>query len=226
MNETDVILEYARRYQFSKYCQYIAVPFFAVSLSGLWISRGAFFSPGEKAFFLAAALLLIASLALAVLSIYRYRCPNCNKILGVARKIKFCPDCGVNLQPAPSGVGNSSRTPGERRGILGRVGMNFIPSGGISRTAASGISSQGNVRPAASDFPEETYPKNIRMFTTSDERELTRRYFHLIAKDDAVQMEEIPAGVPDDSSEIGWRLGNIAPENAPRWRSKEKKKLS
>ncbi|HEY5118357.1 MAG TPA: hypothetical protein VII90_02795, partial [Anaerolineales bacterium] len=156
----------------------------------------------------------------------RYRCPYCFKSLGVVRSIKYCPYCGINLQSAgESDLDYSSKAPGERRGIFGRIGAKFIPAGGISRRGASGILPQGNFRPTASDFPEETYPKNIRLFTTSDEMELTKRYIRLISKDETPQKEETPAGVAEALPGIGREQGGKTLEEAPHWRSKDKKKL-
>jgi hypothetical protein len=221
MNETDVIIEYSRRYEFAKIRQYIAAPLLLISGSGLWISRGAFTSAGEKLFLIISAVAFIASLALALLSIERYRCPYCAKNLGVVRKIKFCPYCGVNLQPVSgSDPAFSAKAPEGRRGRLGGIGANIIPAGGISRSAASRNLSQGTYRPLASDFPEETYPKDIRMFTTRDETELTKRYFRLIAKDDSPPAEEVPAFVPEDPPLMGRREDSGTPGD---WRNKAKK---
>ena len=226
MNETDVIDEYSRRHQFAKISQFLAVILLLVSLSCLWLSGGAFGTFGEKIFLIAGGLLLVASIALAVLSVDRYRCPYCFKSLGVVRSIKYCPYCGINLQSAgESDLDYSSKAPGERRGFFGGIAAKFIPAGGISRRAASGILPQGNFRPTASDFPEETYPKNIRLFTTSDEMELTKRYIRLISKDETPQKEETPAGVSESLPGIGREQGGKASEEAPHWRSKDKKKL-
>jgi hypothetical protein len=40
------------------------------------------------------------------------------------------------------------------------------------------------------DFPEETYPKDIRMFTTLDETELTKRFIRLIRKDEKAAFDD------------------------------------
>ena len=185
MNSTDVLDDYSRRYQFARITQFLAVFLLLVSLACLWLSGGAFNTKGEKIFLIAGILLLIAFLALAVLSVNRYRCPNCSRSLGIVRKIQYCPNCGTNLQSASElGMEYSLNTPGERRGSLGTIGSKLPPSREISRGAESGIFSRGNFRPLASDFPEETYPKNIRLFTTSDEMELTKRYIRLISKDE------------------------------------------
>ncbi len=227
MNETDVIDEYSRRHQFAIISQFLAVILFLVSLSCFWLSGGAFGTFGEKIFLIVGGLLLIASIALAVMSVGRYRCPYCFKSLGVVRSIKYCPYCGINLQSAgESDLDYSSKAPGERRGFFGGIGAKIIPTEGISRRAASGILPPGNFRPTASDFPEETYPKNIRLFTTSDEMELTKRYIRLISKDETPQKAETPAGVSEAHPGIVREVGSKATEEAPHWRSKEKKKLS
>ena len=199
MNQTDVIDDYSRRHQFAKISQFLAGILLLVSLSCLWLSGGAFGTSGEKIFLIVGGLLFVASIALAVVSVDRYRCPNCFKSLGVVRSIKYCPYCGINLQSASElDLDYSSKAPGERRGSLGRIGAKLPPARReIRGGAASGILSQGNFRPMASDFPEETYPKNIRLFTTSDEMELTKRYIRLISKDELPQEEGTPAGVPE-----------------------------
>jgi hypothetical protein len=225
MNETDILIEYSRRYQFAKYCQYFAAPIFLLSIAILGTSKGAFGTPGEKIFVLAGGALLIASLALAVLSVDRYRCPYCNKSLGVTRNIKFCPYCGVNVQPVDEiGLADSSNASVERSGFFRRIATNFLPARGISRPAASRPLTEGNYRPLASDFPEETYPKNIRMFTTSDEVELTKRYIRLITKDESAQTENPPLAVEGARPEFGRRQETKAPEDAPGWRNKKKTK--
>jgi hypothetical protein len=226
MNETDVIIEYSRRYEFAKICLTIATPILLISASGLVISRGAFATTGEKLFLVIDGVIFIASLALALLSFYRYRCPYCAKNLGVVRKIKFCPDCGVSLQAgSESAVAFSSTRTEGRRGLSGGIGTNSIPAGGISRFAGSRNLSQGTFRPLASDFPEETYPKDIRMFTTSDEMELTKRYIRLITKDENPPADGNPAAVAENSSGIDPAAGSDGSGSAPRWRNKEKKKL-
>jgi len=226
MNQPDVMDDYSRRYQFAKICQYLAVPLLLASLSCLWLSGGAFHTFGEKILLIAGGGLLIAFLALVVLSVDRYRCPNCFKSLGVVRTIKYCPYCGIKLQTADeSDQGYSLKAPDEGRGFFGGIGANILPSGGFSRRAATGILPQGNIRPTASDFPEETYPKNIRMFTTSDEMELTKRYIRLIAKDETPPADGSAAAVFDGSSGSERNADPDGTESSPRWRNKEKRKL-
>ena len=227
MNQIDLMDDYSRRYQFAKICQWLAVPLLLVSLSCLWVSGGRFSTFGERIFLIAGGVLLIAFLALAVLSLDRYRCPNCFKSLGVVRAIQYCPYCGVNLQPKDaSGAQYSIEAPDERRGLFGGISAKNLPTVGISRPAASGMVPQGNFRPAASDFTEETYPKNIRMFTTSDEMELTKRYIRLISKDETPSADETPAGIPDGGAEVDRARADKASEDAPGWRNKEKRKPS
>jgi hypothetical protein len=226
MNETNVIDEYSRRSQFARISQWLALAALLISLSCFWLTGGAFGTLVDKIFWILGGLLLVAFLALGVLSVDRYRCPYCSKSLGVVRAIAYCPYCGIQLQsggelqpPLPP------KTRTERRELPGGIGAGWTPSVGISRRAASGVVRQGSYRPLASDFPEETYPKNIRMFTTSDETELTRRYFRLIAKDENADAEEMPAPAPGINPEIGWRLGKKSSEDSPRWRNKEKRKI-
>jgi len=224
MDETDVIIEYSRRFQFARFCQYLAAPMLLVSLSCLWISRGAFATSGEKLFLIISGLLFITSLALALLSIIRYRCPYCSKNLGVARKIAFCPYCGVNLQPADYSNGSPpSRETIEKRGVFQWIESKIFSSRGASG-ADSQKMAQGTFHPEASYFPEETYPKNIRLFTTSDEIELTKRYFRLIAKDENPQAEGIPVKISEDPPLMGRREMSGTPGDLPRWRNKAGKK--
>lgn len=227
MNETNVIDEYYRRHQFARMSQWLALAALLLSVCCLWLTGGAFATVGDKIFWIAGGLLFVAFLALAVLSVDRYRCPYCHKSLGVVRTIAYCPYCGIQLQSgAELQPPLSPKPPAERRALPGGIGAGGATSVGISRRAASGVVPQGTYRPLASDFPEETYPKNIRMFTTSDETELTRRYFRLIAKDENAETEEKPAPVSGIQPEIGWRLGKNSSEDSPRWRNKDKKRIA
>jgi hypothetical protein len=119
----------------------------------------------------AGLVLLVLSLALGLLSFLRRRCPNCSRVLIGVREAAFCPECGATLKaerrmgmaPAPSQ--GSRRKASAKRGIVRREGG--------SRSIVS----------AADEYPEEAYPKNIRLFTTPDETVLTRRYIRLIDRD-------------------------------------------
>jgi hypothetical protein len=221
MNQTDVIDEYSRRYQFAQICQLLAIPLLLVSISCFWLSGGAFATLGEKILVILGGAFLIAFLAAVIVSVDRYRCPDCFRSLGIVRTIRYCPYCGVNLQSA----GDSDlayQAPGERRGFFGGISEKVFPSAAISPSASARPLPQGNFRPLATDFPDETYPKNIRMFTTSDEMELTKRYIRLISKDET----PIPEGAPDAFSEslpVNGRAPQSKPsEDAPRWRNKKK----
>ena len=222
----NVIDEYSRRHQFARTSQWLALVALIVSLSCFWLTGGAFATLGEKIFWAAGTVFLIAFLVLAVSSIDRYRCPHCFKSLGVVRFIAYCPYCGIQLQSTGESYSPSSvKVPGERRNPLGGIDATLVPSGGIFRRQTAGMVPQGTYRPLASDFPEETYPKDIRLFTTSDEMELTRRYFRLIAKDEDVPSEGAPEMFPGDSSNGARRLDKES-EAAPRWRNKEKKRIT
>jgi hypothetical protein len=227
MNESDVVIEYSRRYEVAKILQNVALPLVLISGIGVAISRGAFSTTSEKLFLIVSGSIFIVSLGLVALSFYRYRCPYCNKNLGVVRKISFCPYCGVTLQSGDGLEADfSSAKNDNRRGLSGEPGANFTPSRSLSRTAASRNLSQGTFRPLASDFPDETYPKDIRMFTTRDEMELTKRYIRLIAKDENPPADGTPAAVADAPSGAEHRADPDNPESSPRWRSKEKRKLT
>ncbi len=226
MNESDVVIEYSRRYEVAKVFQNVALPLILVSGIGVAISRGAFSTTSEKLFLIVSGSIFIASLILVTLSFYRYRCPYCAKNLGVVRKISFCPYCGVTLQSGDGLEADfSSAQADNRRGLVGEPGANFTPSRSISRTAASRNLSKGTFRPLASDFPEETYPKDIRMFTTRDEMELTKRYIRLIAKDETPPADGSAAAVFDGSSGSERNADPDSTESSPRWRNKEKRKM-
>jgi hypothetical protein len=100
----------------------------------------------------------------------------------------FCPSCGAALKSGAS-AGRISGAGMEMYGGEGGIGA-------VEKMARAGARSQrarsGNWEPKETpvdlvDYPGEAYPKNIRMFTTSDEMELTKRFIRLIDKDDSAQ---------------------------------------
>jgi hypothetical protein len=122
---------------------------------------------------LAAGLIFLAlSLALALLSLLRLRCPNCSRVLIGVNRAAFCPGCGAALKGAGRSGTVSAAPQGSRRGASAQRGI--VRRGSESRGIVS----------ATDEYPEEAYPKDIRLFTTPDERVLTRRYIRLIDRDD------------------------------------------
>ncbi|MBN1440394.1 MAG: hypothetical protein JW929_13380 [Anaerolineales bacterium] len=140
----------------------------------------------------AAGVLAAAAFGLAVFSFTRLRCPNCERALWGAFQAAFCPSCGAALK-AGAGSFHAARS---TRKLEGRTA---IVRRGSARTSARVWEPQVGLS-GADDFPMESYPKNIRMFTTSDELELTKRYMRLIDKDDirrsgpGAERREPPAG--------------------------------
>jgi uncharacterized Zn finger protein (UPF0148 family) len=153
----------------------------------------------------AGIILLVVAFALAMLSFLKVRCPNCSRVLGEVHGAAFCPSCGVPLKDDGSFI----RAP--------------IPSAKPRRAAAAGRAivrrdwEPRSLAAAGDEFPEEAYPKNIRMFTTTDETELTKRYIRLIGRDDR-NLEKQGSGAlsarPDTSEEPPSR-----PEDDPAGRN-------
>jgi len=83
-------------------------------------------------------------------------------------------------------------------GILGGIrAVAYCPSCGTKlkeiESRALDYSPGGELAEGAEEFSEETYPKDIRLFTKPDETELTKRFIHLIQKD-----EDAQSGDPDE----------------------------
>jgi hypothetical protein len=154
----------------------------------------------------------VATIGLAAVSYLKLRCPNCDRILGEVHAAAYCPSCGSALK-SDGIAGLDAAAPSKRKGS-GRA---------MARRAAAGTSvarawEPRSGTPGIDDFPEEAYPKNIRMFTTPDEMELTKRYIHLIDRDNSggpspVRMigrtsrsarnslpEKIPGGKPEKAA--------------------------
>jgi hypothetical protein len=119
----------------------------------------------------------VVTAALALLSVINLRCPNCDRIVGEVFGAAYCPACGAALKPDVPLRRETAETPG-RRTAAKASGKRSLAAGLSGRVwePRSGI-------PGVEDYPEEAYPKNIRMFTTTDEGELTKRYIRLIDKD-------------------------------------------
>jgi hypothetical protein len=120
----------------------------------------------------AGIVLLVLSFALAMLSLLKLRCPVCSRILGTLHDAAYCPGCGAALMDDgwPEGAPAPKARPRARtEDIRALARRDWQPRSMI---------------PAGDEYPEEAYPKDIRLFTTSDETELTRRYIRLIDKDE------------------------------------------
>jgi hypothetical protein len=136
-----------------------------------------------------AGVLAAVTAALAALSYVKLRCPNCSRVLGGLRNPAFCPACGAALRSEPGFEPEDGsvpvRTAGRTAGPAGRASAS-------RRAAERAWEPRGGV-PGVDPYPDEKYPKNIRMFTTSDEMELTKRYIRLIDCDN-VRPPELESG--------------------------------
>jgi len=155
----------------------------------------------------AGIILLVVSFALAMLSLLKLRCPNCSRVLSEVPNAAYCPACGVPLKDDGSfgkvpAAGVKPRRPAAAERALARRAWE-------PRSLAAG----------SDEFPEEAYPKNIRMFTTTDETELTKRYLHLIHRDDTRRpQEEIPPRAKDARAPDG-RMKADESTARPEWRT-------
>ncbi len=145
----------------------------------------------------------VITFTLAAVSFINLRCPNCDRVLGEVRDAAYCPNCGAALKSDT--VGGSVATGASRRRGSGQSLAKRASSAARVWEPRSGT-------PGIDDFPEEAYPKNIRMFTTPNEMELTKRYIQLIDKDN----RNLPGG---ESSRLPGRASktarNILPERIP-----------
>jgi hypothetical protein len=140
--------------------------------------------------------LLVVCFALALLSFIKLRCPNCHRILGEVHDAAFCPSCGVALKSDAS-FGLDS-PPEEERG--GRGAGKLAKRQESTRRTAIRAWEPRSGQPGIDPFPEEAYPKNIRMFTTKDELELTKRYIHLIDNDNSRPQMQQDGGLGQESA--------------------------
>jgi len=193
MNAIDIVEEFQSRSKTVRAAREAAALLLAVAviLLGLYgiirIQLGAW----GGAVLAAGAAAGVAAIGLAAVSFFRLRCPNCGRILGVVLEAAYCPSCGAALKSDgitgmdPAAV---SRRKGSGRSMARRA---------AARTSVARVWEPRSGKPGIDDFPEEAYPKNIRMFTTPDEMELTKRYIHLIDRDNS--SGSAPAA--------GWMLG-------------------
>ena len=205
MNAIEIVEEYQGRSHAARAYREVAALLLAVSVI-VWalygINRAQLGAWGGVV--LAAGIVLgAATFALAAISIIKRRCPNCDRVLGGVHDTAYCPSCGaalrsdtlVGLDPA-----GGSKRPGAgramaRRAAAGSVGRVWEPGGG---------------KPGSDDFPEEAYPKNIRLFTTPNEMVLTKRYIQLIDRDN--RKDPAPARMLGRASKSA---RNLLPEKIP-----------
>jgi hypothetical protein len=185
MNETDVVEEFQSRSGAARAYREIAALLLLVSIVafaayGIYRSR---IGTWAGAVLAAAVVLAAVTIALAVLSYVKLRCPNCGGVLGGVHDPAFCPSCGAALR-TEADFGVETESAPVRRG--GRNGRPAARLAAARRAAAKTWEPRSGV-PGIDSYPEEAYPKNIRMFTTSDEMELTKRYIQLIDRDNSSQ---------------------------------------
>jgi hypothetical protein len=119
---------------------------------------------------LIAAVLLAASCpVLFFLSVAFDRCPGCSRMLLMTGKALFCPACGARLAF-------------ERGAFPGHSEKREKASPDRPLWMDRAVDQLADER----EYPGEKYPKGIRLFTTGDELQLTRRYARLIDQDDAL----------------------------------------
>jgi|GEM_PF-4035740 len=179
MNQMEVVEEYQSRSHAARTYREIAALLLVVSIIvfALYGINRARLGAWGGAVLAAGILIGVAAFALAALSVVKLRCPNCDRVLGEVHGAAYCPSCGAALRSdavaGPNPAGGSKRAGGgrsmaRRAAGAGSVGRVWEPRSGT---------------PGIDDFPEEAYPKNIRLFTTPNEMELTKRYIQLIDKD-------------------------------------------
>jgi hypothetical protein len=183
MNPMEIVEEFQNRSKAARLYREIAALLLvvAVILFSLYGIYRASIGTWSGAVLAAGIVLGVTTFALAFISYTRLRCPNCDRILGQVNDAAFCPSCGAALKS--DGIvkmvaadspkrRDGGRSMAKRAAAAGSVGRVWTPRGGT---------------PGRDDFPEEAYPKNIRMFTTPDEMELTKRYIQLIDRDNSGQ---------------------------------------
>jgi hypothetical protein len=193
MNVVEVVEEYQARARTARMYRDIAALLLVVTIIGFTlygINRTQLGNWGVAAL-AAAVVLAVATLALAALSFIKLRCPNCDRALGEVPNAAFCPACGAALR-SDSVVGREIVIT-RARGSGGKAVANR-PAG--ARTALKRWEPGGG-KTGFDDYPGEAYPKNIRMFTTPDEMELTKRYIQLIDSDNGGDSK------PDSGKKIG-----------------------
>ncbi|MBN2084514.1 MAG: zinc ribbon domain-containing protein [Anaerolineales bacterium] len=204
MNTIEIVEEYQSRSHAARAYREIAVLLLVVSVI-VWalygINRAQLGAWGGVV--LAAGIVIgAATFALAALSIIKLRCPNCDRVLGEVHGAAYCPSCGAALKSEAVIHINAPAAP--KRGGSGRAMAKRAAGTSVGR-----VWEPGSRTPGIDDFPEEAYPKNIRMFTTPNEMELTKRYIQLIDKDN--RKDPMPARMLGRAAKS---TRNVLPEKA------------
>jgi hypothetical protein len=207
MNDYEIQTEYQNRLDAAGKYRGLAALFLlpaVAALAGYFFSRAAEWS---GLLLLAGVILLALALALGVLSIFKLRCPNCSRILGEVFGASYCPACGAALR---SGLRPRAAAPAETA----------LAAPKASRRRSRGGDWEPRTSLAAvGDFPEEAYPKNIRMFTTANEMELTKRYIKLIDRDNREQDDSLFTGASAAPRRRKAARAEPAPADGPtQWR--------
>jgi hypothetical protein len=200
MNEIEIIQEFEDRSRSAKNFREIGALLLIISvvlfsLDAIYRTRIGIW---EGVILAAGIIALTIAAAVAVLSLIKLRCPNCSRIVGEVYNATFCPSCGAALK---SGDSFGMISPAARR-IPGNglVPVNAMPATGLTRMGRqlSWEPKSGSTDPGA--YPDEAYPKNIRLFTTSDEIELTKRFIRLIDQDNGSSPRPADNRVPADKA--------------------------
>jgi len=214
MTQIDIIEEFQSRSKAARaYREAAAILFvIAIVLFALYAIYRASFGAWGGAVLAAGVAVGVATIGLTTVSYLKLRCPNCDRILGEVHDAAYCPSCGAALKTDGITGLDAAGTP--KRGGSGKAMAKRAAAG----TSAARVWEPRSGTPGIDDFPEEAYPKNIRMFTTPDEMELTKRYIHLIDRDNSggpapVRMfgrasksarnilpEKIPGGEPENTA--------------------------
>jgi hypothetical protein len=211
MNEFEIVAEYENRLGAARKYRGLAAAFLVLAVADLAVFG--FFQNREAGWsgmvLLAGLILSALTLAFAVLSVLKLRCPDCSRILGEVYGASYCPGCGAALRPG----GRARAEPPAETALT-------APKASRRRTRGGGWEPRRSLA-AVDDFPEEAYPKNIRMFTTANEMELTKRYIKLIDQDDRQQDDSLfagAAGSPPRRTAAAPQTGSAPAEPATRWR--------
>jgi hypothetical protein len=183
MNEIEIIEEFEDRSKSAKNYREIGALLLIISvvlfsLDAIYRTRIGIW---EGVILAAGIIGLTIAAASAVLSLIKLRCPNCSRIVGEVYNATFCPACGAALRSGDS----FGMIPPAARKMPGNglQPVTAMPATGLTRRGRNLTwePKTGSTDPGA--YPDEAYPKNIRLFTTSDEIELTKRFIRLIDQD-------------------------------------------
>jgi Zn finger protein HypA/HybF involved in hydrogenase expression len=206
MNAMEIVEEFQNRVHSARAYREVAALMLVVSivlftLYGIYRTQIGLWSGAVLA---AGVMCGVAAFTLAVMSYLKLRCPNCDRVLGEVNNAAYCPYCGAVLKSDT--VGGLVTMGAPKRAGSGKAVARRAAPASSARVWEPRSGTRGG-----DDFPEEAYPKNIRMFTTPNEMELTKRYIQLIDKDN----RNLPAS---ESARLTGRAAktarNILPEKA------------